>query len=75
MKRIIAAYQWHVFRDDCANGCLRVAQTVALESDPPVRPSRKKRAVACLVKVLQQPFLKITSYVNSISNQSRRVFS
>ena len=35
MKRIIAAYQWHVFRDDCANGCLRVAQTVALESAPP----------------------------------------
>ncbi len=25
-------------RDDCVNDCLRVAQTVALECDPPSRP-------------------------------------
>ena len=34
MKRIIAAYQWHVFRDDCTNGCLRVAQTIAVGRVP-----------------------------------------
>ena len=31
----------HVFRDVYDNDCLRVAQTVALESDPPVIPSPK----------------------------------